>query len=57
MGLVPHIEVHPVDPSIFGGKQLQLLEAGLLSPYSVSLDGIGYWGPTNKIQVELLSRL
>jgi hypothetical protein len=44
----PHIGVHPVDPSIFGGMQLQLLEVELLSPYTVSFYRFGYWGHTNK---------
>lgn len=32
----PHIEVHPVDPSIFGDMQLLHLEVELLFPYTVS---------------------
>jgi hypothetical protein len=53
MGLVPHIEVHPVDPSIFVDKQQQLRAVGLPSPYTVRHHGFRYWGHTNKTQGEL----
>jgi hypothetical protein len=36
MELVPHTEVHPVDPSKFGDMRPQLRAVALLSPYTVS---------------------
>jgi hypothetical protein len=49
MGLAPHIEVHPVDPSIFGDKQLQPRAVELLSLYTVSL---GIWEGDIRIRTQ-----